>query len=331
MKKPRFDQILLALLSNRVYFLLGLMVVVVAIMSTLSPYFFDMANLLTMLRLGAVLALVGMGQSLVILAGGAGIDLSVGGILSLSGVLFGLLVTRAGIDLPYAIVLGVLIGAALGAINGITVAWWGIPPLIGTLGSGWAFSALALVITQGVPVSGFPSSFGFLGAGNILGIPAQILLVVLPAFAILYLISSRTVFGRWIYLVGVNDNAARFAGIPVLRVRFTLYVLSGLLAGLAAVIMASWLMAARPDAGAGLDLQSITVAVLGGWDLFGGCGRRVGAMLAVLIVTMLASGLQLGNINAIWQLAILGIILLGAVALNQVLSKRMAAQQGMKV
>ncbi len=331
MKKPRFDQILLALLSNRVYFLLGLMVVVVAIMSTLSPYFFDMANLLTMLRLGAVLALVGMGQSLVILAGGAGIDLSVGGILSLSGVLFGLLVTRAGIDLPYAIVLGVLIGAALGAINGITVAWWGIPPLIGTLGSGWAFSALALVITQGVPVSGFPSSFGFLGAGNILGIPAQILLVVLPAFAILYLISSRTVFGRWIYLVGVNDNAARFAGIPVLRVRFTLYVLSGLLAGLAAVIMASWLMAARPDAGAGLDLQSITVAVLGGIDIFGGTGSLVGAMLAVLIVTMLASGLQLGNINAIWQLAILGIILLGAVALNQVLSKRMAAQQGMKV
>lgn len=331
MKKPRFDQILLALLSNRVYFLLGLMVVVVAIMSTLSPYFFDMANLLTMLRLGAVLALVGMGQSLVILAGGAGIDLSVGGILSLSGVLFGLLVTRAGIDLPYAIVLGVLIGAALGAINGITVAWWGIPPLIGTLGSGWAFSALALVITQGVPVSGFPSSFGFLGAGNILGIPAQILLVVLPAFAILYLTSSRTVFGRWIYLVGVNDNAARFAGIPVLRVRFTLYVLSGLLAGLAAVIMASWLMAARPDAGAGLDLQSITVAVLGGIDIFGGTGSLVGAMLAVLIVTMLASGLQLGNINAIWQLAILGIILLGAVALNQVLSKRMAAQQGMKV
>lgn len=331
MKKPRFDQVLLALLSNRVYFLLGVMVVVVAIMSTLSPYFFDMANLLTMLRLGAVLALVGMGQSLVILAGGAGIDLSVGGILSLSGVLFGLLVTRAGIDLPYAIVLGVLIGAALGAVNGITVAWWGVPPLIGTLGSGWAFSALALVITQGVPVSGFPGSFGFLGAGNILGIPAQILLVVLPAFAILYLITSRTVFGRWIYLVGVNDNAARFAGIPVLRVRFTLYTLSGLLAGLGAVIMASWLMAARPDAGAGLDLQTITVAVLGGIDIFGGTGSLVGAILAVLIVTMLASGLQLGNINTIWQLAILGIILLGAVALNQVLSKRMAAQQGMKV
>lgn len=327
----RFDQVLLGLLSNRVYFLLLLMVVVVIVMSSISPYFFDLANLLTMLRLGAVLALIGMGQSLVILAGGGGIDLSVGGMLSLSGVLFGLLVTRVGLDMPVAIVVGVLVGALLGAINGITVAWWGVPPLIGTLGSGWAFSAIALVITGGVPVSGFPASFGFLAEGKVLGIPAQVLFVVLPAFVILYLVMSRTVFGRQVYLVGVNDVAARFAGVPVVRVRFILYVLSGLLCGLAAVVMSSWLMAARPDVGAGMDMQSITVAVLGGTDIFGGIGSLVGTILAVLIVTMLASGLQLASINTIWQLAILGFILLGAVALNQVLSRRMAAQQGIKL
>lgn len=327
----RFGQALLGLLSNRVYFLLLLMVVVVAVMSTISPYFFDVANLVTMLRLGAVLALLGMGQSLIILAGGAGIDLSVGGMLSLSGVLFGLLMTRVGLDLPVAIFLGVLIGAALGAVNGIVVAWWGVPPLIGTLGSGWAFSAIALVITQGVPVSGFPASFRYLGEGSVLGVPAQILFVVLPAFLILYFVMSRTVFGRRVYLVGVNDVAARFSGVPVVRVRFTLYVLSGLLAGLAAVIMSSWLMAARPDVGTGMDMQSITVAVLGGTDIFGGIGSLAGSMLAVLIVTMLASGLQLANINTIWQLAILGLILLGAVALNQVLTRRMAAQQGIKL
>lgn len=327
----RFDQILLDLLTNRVYFLLVLAVVVVVVMSSISPYFFDWANLVTMMRLSAVLALVGMGQSLVILAGGAGIDLSVGGMLSLSGVIFGLLVARAGLDLPIAIVLGVLTGAALGAVNGVTVAWWGVPPLIGTLGSGWAYGALALVITQGVPISGFPASFRFLGEGDVQGIPAQILFVVLPAFIILYLVMSRTVFGRWVYLVGVNDTAARFAGVPVTRVRFALYTLSGLLTGLAAVVMSSWLMAARPDVGAGVDLQSITVAVLGGIDIFGGIGSLVGTMLAVFIVTMLASGLQLANINTIWQLAILGAILLGAVALNQVLTRRMAAQQGIKV
>jgi ribose/xylose/arabinose/galactoside ABC-type transport system permease subunit len=113
-------------------------------------------------------------------------------------------------------------------------------------------------------------------------------------------------------------------------VRFVLYTVSGLLAGLAAVVMSSWLMAARPDVGAGMELQSITVAVLGGIDIFGGIGSLVGTLLAVLIVTMVASGLQLANINAIWQLAVLGFILLGAVALNQVLTRRMAAQQGLK-
>ena len=328
--RGRIGQVLLNLLSNRVYFLLALMFVVVVIMSSISPYFFDVANLVTMLRLGTVLALIAMGQSLVILAGGAGIDLSVGGVLSLAGVLFGLLATQTGLDLPLAIVLGVAIGALLGAVNGVTVAWWGVPPLIGTLGSGWAYGAIALVITQGVPVSGFPESFSLLGAGSILGMPAQILLVVLPAFFILQLMMTRTVFGRWVYLVGVNDTAARFAGVPVKRVRFVLYTVSGLLAGLAAVVMSSWLMAARPDVGAGMELQSITVAVLGGIDIFGGIGSLVGTLLAVLIVTMVASGLQLANINAIWQLAVLGFILLGAVALNQVLTRRMAAQQGLK-
>jgi ribose/xylose/arabinose/galactoside ABC-type transport system permease subunit len=179
-----------------------------------------------------------------------GIDLSVGGKLSLSGVIFGLLVVQAGVPMPIAIVL--------------------------------------------------------------------------------YLVTTRTVFGRWIYLVGVNDRAARFAGVPTVRVRFILYMLSGLLCGLAAVVMSSWLMAARPDVGAGMDMQSITVAVLGGIDIFGGVGSLIGTLLAVLIVTMLASGLQLANINTIWQLAILGLILLGAVALNQVLARRMALKQGLR-
>lgn len=108
-------------------------------------------------------------------------------------------------------------------------------------------------------------------------------------------------------------------------------MLSGLLCGLAAVVMSSWLMAAWPDVGAGMDMQSITVAVLGGIDIFGGVGSLLGTLLAVLIVTMLASGLQLANINTIWQLALLGLILLAAVALNQVLARRMALKQGLRV
>ena len=307
---------IIQLLSNRVIFLLLLLVVVIIVMSLISPYFLNFDNMVTMARFGAVLALVGFGQSLIILAGGAGIDLSVGSMISLSGIFFGFMV-NAGMNVWFAAVLTVLIGGVLGSVNGLTIAIWGLPPLIGTLGTMYAYGALALVMTSGVPLSGFPESFSFLANGKVLGLPSQIVLVVLPAFLILYFIMQKTNFGRWVYLVGVNENAAQFSGIQVKRVRFILYVISGLLAGLGAIIMSSWLMASRPDTGSGMDIKSITVAVLGGIDIYGGVGNLMGTILAVLIVTMIASGLQLANINTIWQLAVLGVILLGAVSLNQ--------------
>jgi len=319
------------LLSNRVYFLVVLMIIVVIIMTSLSPFFLTMSNLISMTRFGAVLALLALGQSLVILAGGAGIDLSIGAILSLSGVLFGMLVRDAGVNVWLAIPLTIVAGALLGAVNGVTIVWWGLPPLIATLGTLWAYGALALVLTRGVPISGFPTSFAFISQDYILGIPTQILLIVIPVYLILQFMTSRTRFGRWIYLLGVNDEAARFAGVPVARVRFILYTLNGVLAGLGAVVTASWFMAARPDAGAGMDLQSVTVAVLGGIHIFGGIGSLAGTMLAVVIVTMVATGLQLANINAVWQLAVLGFMLLSAVALNQAVVRQSARRQGVQL
>jgi ribose/xylose/arabinose/galactoside ABC-type transport system permease subunit len=203
---------IIQLLSNRVIFLLFLLAIVMIVMSLISPYFLNIDNLITMARFGAVLALVGLGQSLVILAGGAGIDLSVGSMISLSGVLFGFMVT-AGMNVWLSAFLAVLIGGVLGAVNGVTIALWGLPPLIGTLGTMYAYGALALVMTKGVPISGFPDSFSFLANGKVLGLPSQIMLVVLPAFLVLLFIMRRTDFGRWIYLVGVNENAAQFSGI----------------------------------------------------------------------------------------------------------------------
>jgi ribose/xylose/arabinose/galactoside ABC-type transport system permease subunit len=325
--KGSMDFLFSKLLSNRVYFLLILLVLVIVIMSSISIYFFNINTILDITRMGTVLLLLAMGQTLVILAGGAGIDLSVGAMLSLSGVFFGMMV-QSGMNVWLAALITILAGGVLGSINGITIAWWGIPPLIGTLGTMWAFGALALVLTNGVPISNFPADFGFLADGTVLGIPAQILLVAVPVFLILHFVVGKTYMGRWIYLVGVNDTAARFSGIPVKRVRFLIYSLSGVLSGIGAVVMASWLMAARADAGSGLELQAITVAVLGGTNIFGGFGSLFGTLLAVLIVTLLASGLQLANIDAIWQLAVLGFILLGAVALNQYISSYTSRRMG---
>ncbi|MBU1570871.1 MAG: ABC transporter permease [Proteobacteria bacterium] len=312
---------LFTLLSNRVFFLLLLLVIVVLIMSLISPYFFDLNNMITMTRFGAALALIGLGQSLVILGGGAGIDLSVGSIMSLSGVIFGLMV-GVGINDWMAAIITIFVGGMLGSLNGITIALLGLPPLIGTLGTLYAYGAIALVITKGVPLSGFSESFSFLANGKVLGVPTQILLIVIPVFVILQIMMTKTNFGRSIYLVGINEVAAQFSGIQVKRVRFILYTISGLLAGMGAIIMSSWFMASRPDVGNGMEMRAITVAVLGGIDIFGGVGSLVGTILSVIIVTMIASGLQLANINTIWQLAILGFILLGAVALNQVFVKK---------
>lgn len=309
------------ILSNRMAFLAILIVVMAAVMSFLTPYFLTIENLLGMTRFGAAMALLAMGQALIVLAGGAGIDISMGSILSLSGVMFAMLVAT-GMGVPLAAVMGVLVGAALGAVNGITVAVWNFPPMIGTFSTMWAYGALALIITGGVPVSGFPEGFAFLGQGKVLGVPAQVALVVIPVYVVLQFTLSKTSFGRAIYLIGINQEAARFAGISVVGVRFLLYTLSGVLAGFGGIVMSSWLMAARPDIGVGLEMQALTVTVLGGIDIFGGSGNLGGVMLAVLVVVMMQSGMQLANINTIWQLAVLGFILLAAVSLNHALSRK---------
>lgn len=309
------------LFGNRIAFLALLIAAMGVVMSRLGPHFLTSDNLLNMTKFGAAMALLAMGQALIVLAGGAGIDISMGSILSLSGVLFGMLVA-AGMGVWPAAACGVVIGVALGSVNGLTVAVWNFPPMIGTFATMWGYAALALIITNGVPVSGFPESFAFLGQGTVLGLPAQVALVVVPIYIILQLVMSKTTFGRSVYLIGINQEAARFAGLPVTRIRFTLYALSGGLAGLGGIVMASWLMAARPDIGVGLEMQALTVTVLGGIDIFGGSGSLAGVMLAVLVVVMMQSGMQLANINTIWQLAVLGIILLGAVALNQAISTR---------
>jgi ribose/xylose/arabinose/galactoside ABC-type transport system permease subunit len=311
-------------LRSRLGFLLAANVVAAIVMTQLSPYFLTVGNGQAMLQFGAVIALLALGQTLVIVTGGGGIDLSVGSMLSLTSVLFGLMAVDAGIPLPVAAVLAVLAGAVLGAFNGILITGVGIPPIIATLGTLYLYGSLAVVMTDGVPISGFPDGFGFLGQRTLAGIPAQILLVVAPVALLLGWMVARTALGRSIYLVGVNELAARLTGIAVDRTRIVVYALSGALAGLGAIVTTSWLMSARPDAGNGYELQAITVAVLGGTNIMGGEGTLGGALLAVLVVTMLGQGLQLANVDPTWQLGILGLLLLLAVMLNEFVLRRPA-------
>ncbi len=192
-------------------------------------------------------------------------------------------------------------------------------PLIVTLGTYYAYNGLALALTGGAPISGLPASFGLLGQNEILAFPLHTLILVVPIFLVLLFILNETPLGRWIYAVGSNEKAARLVGLPVDAIRLGVYALSGVLAALAGLVADSWLLSARSNIGDNLELLSLTATLLGGTSIFGGSGGLAGSLAAVLFFTSLQVGLQMLNINSIWQLGLVGIFLIGSVLLDRII------------
>jgi len=309
-----------SLLTDRRTMLAAVFVAMLLTFSWLSPALVRPALLLDITKFGMVVGLLTLGQTLIILSGRGGIDLSVGSTLSLAGIVMGLAV-EAGVPVWPAAGLAIVTGVVLGAVNGALIAFVGIPALIGTVGTLFLYGSLALVISGGTAVSGYgDAGFPFLGQGTVLGMPAQLILVLLPAYAVLGWLVARTRFGRTIYEVGNGDRAARLVGRSPNLLRFWLFCLSGGLAGLGAVVTNSWLQTARPAAGAGLELQAVTIAVLGGTHIFGGRGRLSGTFLALFVVILLNAGLQFNGVDQVWQSGVLGGLLVGSVVMNNLLS-----------
>ena len=315
MKKLAFS-----IAKSRTKFLLLLLVIEMIILSCISPYFFNMNNLLQVTQFGATLTLLSLGEALVMISGRDGIDISIGSTMSLSGVIFGLAVMN-GANIPIAAFITLLGGVVFGAVNGVLVAVAKVPALIATLGTQYIYSSLALYLTGGIPISGFPDSFALLSLKSTFGIPNQILFVVIPVSVLIFILVYKMKFGRRVYLMGTNPEAAKYAGIREMKVRAMVYVLAGVLASVSAIINNSWLMTARADAGSGTEMQAITVAVLGGIGVAGGTGHLGGVLIGVVIITMLNSGLQIANVNSVWQLAALGLILIAAIILNQLMGR----------
>lgn len=309
-------------LADRRVFLIALIIVTMFVLSELSPFFFTVSNLTDMTKFGVVIGLLALGQTLVILGGGGGIDLSVGSMLGFVGVTMGLMV-EAGLNVWSAAAAAVAVGGGLGFVNASLITWLRIPPLLATLGTLYAFRASALLLTGGdtIQVFALNSTFAFLGQGLIAGFPAQVILVLLPAFLVVGFFVTQTKYGRWLYAVGDSTVAAFRSGISVRRIRFSLYVISGLLAGVGAVVTNSWLLSARPGAGRVFELQAIAIAVLGGTVITGGRGTISGTFLAVVFVVALNSGLGLAGVEQVWQRGILGLLLVAAVISNSYLDK----------
>ncbi|MCL6709004.1 ABC transporter permease [Pseudomonas sp. R2.Fl] len=307
--------------SSRILLLLAaLWVVVILLFAALRPTMFSASTVTTVLQFSTILALVSLGQCLVILAGGAGIDLSVGGIVSLSVVL-AMIAVKAGLPPALLPVACVAAGLLLGLFNGLLVTRLRILPLIATLGTLFVYSGLALALTGGAAQSGVPAWLLPWGRGLILSLPVPFVTLVVPVFVIAAVLLLLSAWGRWLFAMGFNERSARLVGIPVDRVRLLVYGLSGLLSGLAGLVSLAWLGSARPNIGQNLELESLTAVMLGGVAITGGVGGVGGVIAAVILLVTLKTGLLQLNVNTVWQVGIVGALLI-AVLLIERLSKR---------
>ncbi len=279
-----------SLLARHEVVLLLVIALEVVLFSALGRRFLDGTNVSNIFRHSVEIGLLALAMTPVILTGG--IDLSVGSMMGLCAVCFGIFVNEAGMSPLVAGVLSVGIGALGGGLNALLIARFNLPPLIVTLGTFSLFRGLAEALTEGAKsYSGFPDSFLALGNSDIAGIPAQMWIFLLVALGI-WLLVHRTTLGRSFRAIGYSPEGARYAGIPVRRNLGLAYVLAGAIAGLAAVIFVARLGEARANAGMGYELLAITAVVLGGTSIFGGSGTVAGTLLGYLAVAILNNGLK---------------------------------------
>ena len=293
----------------------GLIVLLVLFgaMTLASDEFLTGDNLANLARQVAIFGIIAVGQLLVILT--AGIDLSVGSVLGLTGCVTAQLLVE-GMPVPLAIVVGLLVGVVLGLLNGGLVAYGKLPPFIVTLGMLGIARGLVLVLTDASTVQPLPDSFGNIANGDFLGLP-NLLWMFAVVVAVTAFVLRRTVFGRYIYAVGSNPESARLAGVPVTAVLVSVYSIAGLLAAVGGVLFASRLNAGIPTAGTGYELNAIAACVIGGASLFGAKGGAFGAAAGALIVATLNNGGNLLAVNAFYLQIIIGALILVAVAFDQ--------------
>jgi ribose/xylose/arabinose/galactoside ABC-type transport system permease subunit len=293
---------------------LVVLAVLVVVMSFASPYFLSFANIFNVILATSTIGILALGATFVI--GSAGIDLSVGSIMAFAGVICALVVKDLGFAWWLAIPAALLAGLFAGWINGLVITYGGIPAFVVTLGMMGVARGVALLITDGQSIYGLPNALLFLGQGRPFGIPVPAIVFVAAAI-ILHLVLAYTRFGRHTLVVGDNERGARAMGIPVRRLRIKIYMLSGLMAGLAGLLTTARVNAGDPTAGMNFELSAITAAIIGGTNLFGGRATILGTVIGALIMGVLQNGLNLLAIPTFWQQISIGFVLVAAVWIDQ--------------
>ncbi|MHB1307641.1 MAG: ABC transporter permease [Limisphaerales bacterium] len=294
----------------------GLLLVLVAVgiaLAVAKPVFLTPGNLVNVVRQISINGILAVGVTLVLLSGG--VDLSLGSVVALAGVVAAWF-ARSPDAFLLPVMMGVLAGTTCGAMNGWVVTRGGVAPFIVTLGMMTAARGVALLISEGRPVSGLSPAFRALGSGDWLGIPYPVLVLVTVAGAMAVILRNVR-WGRHLYAVGGNEHAARASGLDVANIRLAAYTLCGALAGLAGVVLASRLTTGQPNAGVGYELDAIAAVVIGGTSLSGGVGGVGGTILGALLMGVINNGLDLLNVSSYYQAVIKGVIIVGAVWLDK--------------
>ena len=287
----------------------------VVVFTILSPYFLTAENFLNIGKTLAVVGIVAVGETLVLISGG--VDISVGSVAALAGVVTGLLWEKSGLPLGVTALIGLLAAALIGLLNGLLVTRAKINPLITTLATFSAVRGLAFVLTNAQMNQLNQPQFQFIGRGDIGGVPFSLILM-LVLYAVFIFILRFTPYGRDLYAIGGNPMASRLAGIPTRRYLLIVFTLSGLLAGVGGIVSASQLAASTPQAATGLEFTVIAAVVLGGTSLAGGKGTLIGSLIGVFILRTLDNGLILTNVSSYYQEVARGAVLILAVGFDQI-------------
>jgi ribose/xylose/arabinose/galactoside ABC-type transport system permease subunit len=289
-----------------------------------TPHFATVSNLVNVLEQSVIIGIVAVGMTFVIVT--AGIDLSVGSIVALSGIVFGL-VFAATSSVAVAAGAGLGAGLACGLVNGALVTVGRLPPFIATLGMMSVARGVALMLSDGRPISGFPDAFRALATGDVLGIPVPVLLMA-AIYAIAHFTLVRTTLGRYTYAIGGNEEATLLSGIDVGRYKTAVYAISGLLAAVTALLLVARLNSAQPIAGMMYELDAIAAVVIGGASLMGGSGSVLGTLVGALIMAVLRNGLNLLGVSSYVQQVAIGGVIVVAVLVDMTLRRRARLPMG---
>jgi ribose transport system permease protein len=305
--------------KSAIWFVLFMLVV---IFTSANPRFLSMNNLFTVARQVSMYGIASIGMTFVILI--AGIDLSTGSIITIVNVVCAYLMVNLGFGMFEAVMLSIVMATAIGLLNGMLISTIGIPAIIATFATQTIFAGIAYLISGGTPIYGFDERFKVIGQGYLGPVPVPVIIMA-TCFAVGAFILNKTYFGRYFYAVGGNEEASELSGIRVGRVKYLIYALSGLFAGLAGIVMLSRTNSAQPTAGLGYEFDVITCVVLGGVSIVGGFGKISGVIAGVLIIGVLTNGMVLLNVSNYTQMVVKGLVLIMAVGFDTLQKKRAVA------